>query len=144
MDRPQSLPLPLTTPEINEIEATPVTNSPPSLTSPAKEGFLHQNDAVRLLELINSPPPVVPNEEKPEMFRVSMPTLTTPELSTGLTIPSRQIKRRANEYVKVRPQSFAREESSENGPEETQNNEVTTSVIIEHQTVVRQPSETAL
>ena len=141
VERPQSLPLE-TTPQINEIEATPKTNSPPSLTSP-KEGFLHQNDAVRLLELINSPPPITPTEPKSEGFKVSLPTLNTPELSTGLTVPSRQIKRRANEYVKVRPQSIARDDSrDEESPPNTA--EVTT-VVIEHQNGngVR-PSETAL
>ena len=140
IERPQSLPLPSsTTPQINEIEATPKTNSPPSLTSP-KDGFLHQNDAVRLLELINSPPPITPtNAFKNDRFKVSLPTINSPELSTDLTVPSRQIKRRTNEYVKVRSQSIARDDSRD---EETHDSEVTT-VVIEHQNGTR-PSETAL
>ena len=64
---------------LKQNEATPKTNSPPSLTSP-KDGFLHQNDAVRLLELINSPPPITPtNAFKNDGFKVSLPTLNSPE-----------------------------------------------------------------
>ena len=57
-------------------------------------------------------------------------------LSESLTIPSKAIKRRTNEYVKVRPQS---REVIEQNPEEVeqnqieQNSESVTRVVIEHQ-----------
>ena len=71
------------------------------------EGFLKQDDSVRLLELINSPPPLIPsNNNSDSGFRMSSFSVgSSGSLSESLTNPSRQIKRRKNEYVKVRPQS---------------------------------------
>ena len=50
------------TPIIQETMATPMVEESPesisiNLDMATKNGFLHQNDSERLLELINSPPP---------------------------------------------------------------------------------------
>ena len=75
--------------------------------SSTTDGFLKQDDTVRLLELINSPPPLIPsNNNSDSGFRLSSFSVgSSGSLSESLTNPSRQVKRRKNEYVKVRPQS---------------------------------------
>ena len=65
-----------------------------------QSGFLEPNNAERLLELINSPPPIIPDEEETN-FKWNFSTSSTVSLSESLTVPSRKVKRRTNEYVKV-------------------------------------------
>ena len=68
---------------------------------------MKEDDSARLLELINSPPPMLPSSSNDTPFRLStnFSISSSVSLSDSLTTPSRQIKRRTNEYVKNRPQS---------------------------------------
>merc|ERR1712150_267768 len=79
-----------------------------NLDATTKNGFLHQNDSERLLELINSPPPSMVSSEITEEssgFRISLPSLESGRpLSTHLTTPIRSINRNSNQYVKSREQ----------------------------------------
>ena len=96
--------LPVTLPIINETAATPTANENKSIIDNEEhlKGFLKQNDALRLLELINSPPPIVPSSTEESVFKLSLGSSTS-SLSEGLT--NRQVRRRQNEYVKSRPMS---------------------------------------
>ena len=46
----------------------------PTNSQPENEGFLKQNDSARLMELINSPPPIVPGSKSEKTFRLSLPS----------------------------------------------------------------------
>ncbi len=110
MGRPQNAPPlpPLNTneaPPINEILASPVTPTPP--TSPVDDSKLTQNNSARLLELINSPPPIVPDDpnQQKSMFRLSLSLKDNSEATLSDSLTSRRNLKRRNEYVKDRPQS---------------------------------------
>ena len=66
-----------------------------------QDGFLQQNNSQRLLELINSPPPIIDQNGK---SRISLPSFGY-EPSERLTAPIRPVNRHSNTYVKTRPQS---------------------------------------
>ena len=114
------------------------------------EGFLKEDDSARLLELINSPPPMLPPSSSDSPFRLStnFSISSSLSLSESLTTPSRQIKRRTNEYVKNRPQSREVLENEENqqrnsidtdssitdfDPRNPEEDTVTTTAVIVHQ-----------
>lgn len=107
-----------------------------------KQGFLKSNDSQRLLELISSPPPILMPEdedENPKLFRLSFSTSSN-SLSEGLTVPSRQIKRRINDYVKVRPTSISATttgaQEEEDAAISSASEAVTTAVIEHHETAL--------
>lgn len=76
------------------------------------------------------------DEEDQKLFsRLSFSTSSN-SLSEGLTIPTRQIKRRVNDYVKVRPQSISTTTEAAEEDIATSNSNasevVTTAAVIEH------------